>query len=305
MQAETDIWTNDMLSILIPTYNYVCVELVRDLQRQAARLQCPYEILVADDGSAEACKSENRAINSVPCSKYVELPENVGRARIRNILGRMARYDWLLFMDSDAVVIRDNFLSCYLKATSHAKVIYGGLAHPDRLPSPDVSLSYYYEKQAEPRFTPEQRRKHPYEVFRTFNFMVERATFLAHPFDETIIKYGHEDTLFGTELRKNGIGILHIDNPLLNGGLETNARFMEKTEESVRTLYANREKLSGSSGLLRLYDRLERMHMVTFVAFLFRHMQKGIRRNLLGQHPCLWLYFFYKIGYYCIKVQGH
>ena len=40
-----------MLSILIPTYNYVCVKLVSDLQQQAEGLGCPYEILVADDAS--------------------------------------------------------------------------------------------------------------------------------------------------------------------------------------------------------------------------------------------------------------
>ena len=43
-----------MLSILIPTYNYVCVKLVTDLQQQAERLECPYEILVADDASEDA-----------------------------------------------------------------------------------------------------------------------------------------------------------------------------------------------------------------------------------------------------------
>ena len=55
-----------MLSILIPTYNYVCVKLVTDLQQQAERLECPYEILVADDASEDAFKRENRKINGIP-----------------------------------------------------------------------------------------------------------------------------------------------------------------------------------------------------------------------------------------------
>ena len=45
------------LSILIPTYNNVCLELVRDLQAQASILSSTndleYEILVADDGSTD------------------------------------------------------------------------------------------------------------------------------------------------------------------------------------------------------------------------------------------------------------
>ena len=85
-----------MLSILIPTYNYVCVKLVTDLQQQAERLECPYEILVADDASEDAFKRENRKINGIPNCKYIELQENVGRSRIRNILGCLARYDYLI-----------------------------------------------------------------------------------------------------------------------------------------------------------------------------------------------------------------
>ena len=38
-----------MLSILIPTYNYDCTCLVRDLQTQAQRLGIGYEVIVADD----------------------------------------------------------------------------------------------------------------------------------------------------------------------------------------------------------------------------------------------------------------
>ena len=45
------------LSILIPTYNNECLELVRDLQAQASILSSTndleYEILVADDGSTD------------------------------------------------------------------------------------------------------------------------------------------------------------------------------------------------------------------------------------------------------------
>lgn len=94
-----------MLSILIPTYNYVCVKLVTDLQQQAERLECPYEILVADDASEDAFKRENRKINGIPGCKYIELQENVGRSRIRNILGRLARYDFFLFLDCDGGIV--------------------------------------------------------------------------------------------------------------------------------------------------------------------------------------------------------
>lgn len=291
-----------MLSILIPTYNYICVKLVSDLQRQAARLGCPYEILVADDGSEEKYKGENRKINRIPCCKYIELQENVGRARIRNILGHQARYGYLLFIDCDAAVVDEKFLRNYMDVRRNAPVIYGGLVHPARLPAPELALAYYYEKHAEPRFTAEKRARRPYEVFRTFNFMIMRETFLKHPFDETIVRYGHEDTLFGKSLKDDGIPILHIDNPLMNCGLDKSSRLLRKTEESLRTLYALREKLEGCSGVLRVYAVLERMKMTGLVRLLFRMTRPVLRKKLVGKHPSLWAFGIYKIGYYCCSV---
>lgn len=288
-----------MLSILIPTYNYICVNLVRDLQRQAAMLEKPFEILVADDASAEECKRENRTINTLPGCKYIELPENVGRARIRNILGRTAQYDWLLFIDSDARVLRSDFLSRYLAASTKADVVYGGLAHPAELPAPDMTLSYRYEKQAERLYTPQVRQKKPYGRFRTFNFLIKRSVFLAHPFDETIVRYGHEDTLLGKQLEEARVEVLHIDNPLLNEGLDNNARFLQKTEESLRTLYECRGKLAGSSGVLRLYALLQRWHCTRLTACLFRALRPLLRRQLCSRRPLLCLFAGYKIGYYC------
>ena len=169
-----------MLSVLIPTYNYVCVKLVADLQRQAKELGCPYEILVADDASEEVCKRENRKINLIPHCKYIELEENVGRAHIRNILGYQARYEYLLFIDSDAAVVSGRFLGNYMAVRRQAPVIYGGLVHPPKLPSPEVALAYRYEKHAEPRFTAERRARHPYEV-RHVVWEISQGRWDCHP----------------------------------------------------------------------------------------------------------------------------
>ncbi len=292
-----------MLSILIPTYNRLCVELVADLQRQAERLGCPYEILVADDASEESFRRGNRRINSIPGCRYIELRENVGRSRVRNVLGRLARYDHLVFMDCDASVVSGEFLSRYMAVRDEAEVVYGGLAHPERLPSPEVSLAYFYEKHAEPRFTAEKRALHPYKVFRAFNFMIRRGTFLEHPFDETVTHYGHEDTLFGLALKKEGIKILHIDNPLMNCGLDTNSGVLSKTEESLRTLYAHSEKLRDCSEILRLCGWLRGMHLLRAVSRLYRLCRPMMRRNLLGKRPSLRCFAFYKIGYYCTLAE--
>ncbi len=56
------------LSILIPTYNCRCVDLVRALNEQAQRLRnINYEIVVADDGSTdERIKTVNACIDVWP-----------------------------------------------------------------------------------------------------------------------------------------------------------------------------------------------------------------------------------------------
>ena len=101
-------------------------------------------------------------------------------------------------------------------------------------------------------------------------------------------------------MQDGGSPILHIDNPLLNNGLDKSLPFLDKTEESLRTLYVHREKLTGHSGVLNLYAHLERRGCSRLVAGLFRLLRKALRRNLTGCHPSLYLYAFYKIGYFCM-----
>ena len=55
------------LSILIPTYNDPCFELVDTLRHQAEATGISYEIIVADDGStSEETLKTNSAIDSLP-----------------------------------------------------------------------------------------------------------------------------------------------------------------------------------------------------------------------------------------------
>ena len=106
------------LSILIPTFNGICKELVSELQKQVAMLPMDYEVIVADDGStSQATITENRGINSIPHCQYMECQKNRGRAVIRNFLVQQAQYEWLLFIDSDMTVCRHDFISRYVACT--------------------------------------------------------------------------------------------------------------------------------------------------------------------------------------------
>ncbi len=288
-----------MLSILIPTYNYDCTRLVSDLQQQAELLGIDYEIIVADDASPiHIYKERNREINALPHCRLIELQQNLGRARIRNRLADEAQYEWMLFMDSDAEVISPTFIADYLVHTD-AEVICGGLCHADTLPSPNVSLRYAYEKRADKHRAARNRERAPYERFITFCFMVRSDVFHAIRFDESITEYGHEDTLFGIELEKRKVNIRHIDNPMRQGGIETNEEFLEKTQAAIRNLAQKEDAFSSHSSLIRVYRLLHKLHLALPLARHYTKRQASFTTHLCGTRPHLGLFFLYKLAYYC------
>ena len=281
------------LSILIPTYNGISTTLVRSLQQQAAKLATDYEIIVADDGSTDpATIAVNRAVNELPSCRYIERKENAGRAAIRNFLATQAQYEWLLFIDSDMVVCNDNFLQRYAE-TDGADVVDGGVVIGNVMPG---NLRSMYEKAAEHEHTVDQRQRHPYHDFHTANFMIRRELMLAHPFDQRFRHYGYEDVLLGKELAAHQIAILHIDNPLSFEVFETNADFVSKTEEGLRTLYHFRRDLQGYSRMLVHARRLA--PIAPLVRLWHRIFAKVERRHLTGQHPTIFVFHLYRLGYF-------
>lgn len=288
-----------MLSILIPTYNYDCRNLVSALHQQAEQAGITYEIIVADDASPTYIyKERNREINTLVHCRLIELTENIGRARIRNLLADEAQYPWLLFMDCDAEVISPTFIADYLQHTD-VEVICGGLCHADTLPSPTVSLRYAYEKRADKHRTAKHRAKRPYEQFTPFNFCIRRDIFKAIRFDESVCGYGHEDTLFGIELMRQQAQTRHIDNPLRHIGLEPNEIFLEKTRSALRNLATMETTMQGHSALLSSYRILCRLRIQHLAANCFQKHEQRLTRQLCGQSPKLTCFKLYKLGYYC------
>ena len=57
--------------------------------------------------------------------------------------------------------------------------------------------------------------------------LIPKKIFLAIKFDESITKYGHEDTLLGIMLEKEKKEIFHINNPLYHNGIENNIIFLQ------------------------------------------------------------------------------
>ena len=286
------------LSILISTFNDECLKLVIALQRQATDIVgLDFEILVGDDGSTNAeVVSANTAINRLDNCSYLRNKQNRGRAAIRNFLASKARHPWLLFIDGDMKVERDNFIRDYLRATDSdtALVIYGGYALPQL--QLKGNLRYKYEQNCQPNHTLAMRRKNTYKDFHTSNFMVRRDVMISHPLDENFRNYGYEDVLWGKQLCEQGIPLLHIDNPVNFEDFEDNPSFVRKTEEGLNTLYLFSDRLEDYSRLIPIARKLGFMQEP--VRAVFGALRSLLRRQLCSEHPSLTVFKFYKLGYY-------
>lgn len=294
-----------MLSVCIPVYNRDITHLVKILHNQLENLDVAGEILVLDDGSALAYKQLNRAIESLRLVKYAELPSNVGRSRIRNTLADRAASKWLLFLDCDIEVIRQDFLLAYIRQTRDHSVICGGHIYSKTPPAPQYMLHWKAGSQREVR-TLSFRTKKPYHTFMTGNFMIRRDVFKNTRFHEDLAGYGYEDTLFAYELCQAGIKVYHIDNPILHNGLETSSQFLRKTRESLRNLLhiynmlGRDQAFADMSRALGMYCRIRSWKLSGFLNLLLRLCQGVLQKNLRGRHPSLFCLDLYKLG--CLYV---
>lgn len=331
------------LSILIPLYNQVGVALAMALSKQVEQcakeekkknegkgnandtISLGFEIIFADDGSADAtARQRNAIIAQLPYCQYIERPKNVGRSAIRNFLAHTAHYSHLIFLDGDVAIKRGNFVQTYLAHRNDADVIIGTLhfsrmqvacdtaediiGHTKRAKEEtkkttepvlyDDNLKYRYEQQFLAKHPVKKRMQQPYTSFRTTNFMVRRDLLLAYPFDETFHEYGYEDTLFGKQLKEHGATLIHLDNAATIADYEDNATFVAKTEESLRTLAAHAHQLQGYSTLLQTVNKLKRLHLQPLIAFVFELFKGLLHKNLCSNSPSVFLFNVYKLGYY-------
>lgn len=295
------------LSILIPTYNNACLELVKSLQAQASAMPgLHYEIIVADDGSTdiESVKT-NRGINAIPHCRYIEREINTGRAVIRNFLAQQSAGEWLLFIDSDMVVRNASFVANYV-STIHAQkgtsrpIIYGGytIAFADHN-ALSGNLRFIFEQKNKQNADYRLRQAHPYHDFHTSNFIVSRDIMLQHPLDERFRHYGYEDVLWGKTLQDHGIAILHVDNPLSFEHFETNKAFLDKTEEGLHTLYQFRDELRGYSTLIKHAEKVCRLPFAQWcVTKAFPFASLHIKSTLMGNGNNIALFNIYKLMYF-------
>jgi glycosyltransferase involved in cell wall biosynthesis len=296
-----------MISVCIPIYNFNVTELVKTLSSQLKLLEIPSEIILIDDCSDNSFKKANLSI----CEKevYIQLEKNIGRAAIRNRFLEYAKYEYLLFLDCDLVVPSNDFLDSYIDAINKNpnQLISGGLKYQDFPPKRDKMLRWKYGIKRE-SIAYEIRRQNSNKSFLTSNFVISRILFETVKFDERLAEYGHEDTLFGFELKNRNINIVHIDNPILSVDLVNNKKYISNTEKAVCNLihileFVNYDKnFIKDVTLLRMYFKWYKMRKIIMILFFI--FKPIIKYSLAKGFVNLYAFDFYKLGILTLKMNN-
>lgn len=294
-----------MISILIPTYNYNVLPLVENLHNQLATLDIPYEIKVYDDGSPTPFE-ENKAINDFQNCQYIQRTENIGRTAIRSLMAEQAQYDWLLFLDADVLPKTKSFVQNYTSAIRNQEcdVIFGGITYDDKKPETNLVLRWKYGREREAKSVA-QRQEAPFFIISQ-NLCIRKSIFLqANNLHEN--RYGL-DNYFSNRLKDLNARMLHIDNPVIHFGLESNEKFIQKALEAVETtvILENRELMDKNMRpIQKSYLKLERWGLKSLFHFAISKFKGTMERNFQSDNPNLFWFDLYRLNYYIeLKKNG-
>lgn len=293
-----------MLSVLIPVFNHNIVALVNTINTQLQDAQIDYEILCLDDCSPDkSIVRANQQLNTLRKVLFCVSPTNVGRNNSRRTLAQRASYDWLLFIDADVLPKSKHFITNYLpflKADYDA--VYGGFAYYDTPTKPKDTLRWKYGKTKE-QVAATKRNQTPYKIIISANCLIKKSVFLDINSKITEEGYGY-DNYFGALLKTKAYKVFHIDNEVFHLGLESNAIYLNKVEQSVDnllTLYQNQKITISDNELLNLFLKVKSLGLNYGFAFIYKCFKNPIKNNLLSNKPSILLLQFYKLSYICYK----
>lgn len=288
-----------MLSVLVPVYNQTVVTLVKEICRQCEEAKIDFQVLVFDDGSTNDIRKSNEELSHEFGVNYVELSENIGRAKIRNRLAKMARYKYLIFLDGDSKVVRADFIETYLLYAEQYHVIYGGRVYQDDRPKDKTLRLHWNYGRTREALPAKKRTNDPYRSFQSNNFLIHDYVFKMVEFDAEIDGYGYEDILFADELNGRGIAIRHIDNPVEHDGLESCSQLVEKTKNAVENLVKlNKNGLLQDVRLTAFYNKAKNNNSLGMVRFFTKLMTKNAEADLKSGSESVRKFNLWKLSQY-------
>ena len=292
---------NTPISILIPTYNYLVYPLVKELQSQALLLNTPFEIIVVNDAS-KLYNEQNLALSKLENVHYIQLENNLGRTKVRQLLAQKANFDWLLFMDADVIPKKSSFLDIFLQTldTNKMQCVFGGISYQEELPHKNYALRWYYGRKRE-HLSLSIRNKNPYVTINSGCFLIQKSIF--NSINEKlsqIDRYGL-DLYFKELLKQESVSVKHIDNEVIHLGLESSEHYIKKSLEAVETLYfleKNKYIKENEYPLQKTFISLKKYHLIKITHGVYALSKKWMEKNLKSTMPNLRVFDFYRLGFY-------
>lgn len=292
---------NQQIAVCIPIYNSDVRELAARLKQLQQRCPTRCSIYFMDDASQDSFRNINRDVCKL-AGTYIELPQNIGRSAIRNLFLHYTSAEYLLFIDGDSLITHENFLRRYAELidAQNPDIVYGGRVHGPKPFDPSRYLRWKYGMQSESKSL-DVRTKLGVKAIMANNLLVRRTVLENIPFDEQLKTYGHEDTLFAFQVSRTNLQVLHADNPVLNGSIDSALIFIEKTEEALRNLvflYKKSEDPTSFANFVTLLHVLIRWkRWLPLMQFLYVRFGNYLRHQLIYRtHSVTWLNL-YKLLY--------
>lgn len=293
-----------MISILIPVYGESVDAQLANLASEVKGLDYPVEIIVCDDASPKPAAPAFSDYKGVEF-RFIQLQENLGRSRIRNYLAQEAKYNQLIFIDADCQPIHSKFINTYKLNFEEEIVLVGGQLFAEEEPTRiDNKLRWFYGSKVEARPLIE-RQKSPYKSFMANNFSISKALLKKYPFDENHTGYGHEDTLFGFQLRNNQVNVVHIKNPIRHLGNESNKVFLNKTVEGVHNLVRlyREGKIDNHVRLIKTFESLKLTGFMGLTRAIMNKRKDRYYQELLKGSGKLRKFSLFKMSEFMIEMR--
>lgn len=251
------------LSILTPFKGDDPTPLIAALGREARLPAEQAELLILDDGTGDPALAARveAAVAALPLpARFIRLDANEGRSKGRNRLVGHARGEWLLFLDSDMLPDRPDFIAAWLDLIGQDEpaVAFGGFSLDQAPISPgnDLHRAIAEGSDCQPAAV---RARMPEKIF-TSNLLIRRDVFAAESFDEDFQGWGWEDVEWGMRVAARW-PIRHVDNTATHLGLDSAETLIGKYEQSVGNflkITARHPDLMARYGSLKIAKLLRR-----------------------------------------------
>ncbi|MEC8756418.1 MAG: glycosyltransferase, partial [Bacteroidota bacterium] len=182
--------TEPGLSILIPQYNQEVIALLERLETSIPN-HIPYEVVVANDNDQASYPLTQEWLNTRGF-RFIQNAKNLGRAKNRNQLAIASQYDLLLFMDEDMMPKNSACIERYHDTLQNNDVVVGGHIYEEQKPNSSYLLHWRYGSTIEAKAS----SKNEHKSFSSAVFGIKKSCFNSIKFNESIVDYGHEDSLF-------------------------------------------------------------------------------------------------------------